>query len=360
MGGHAFPDLKINTISSENVLEIYERFIDDVLTPYGITNHCLIGSYGNSAVVSDIDIAVQSDTLNFADDRFRFALFLKALNVKTKRAGSCVSVAWPTLTGDEELDKDLDKLWTEDEDISPIKSETSAATLVQIDVFFVSNLAHSRWLMSNDSSITSDTPQIYRNLLLAAIAKNRQLSLGFPTGLHCGANVITDPVEILKALDINCTPFEASTFESLLAVLERDRNHTTALINFELYTAKRKQVEPSIAEQAVSKVSSVLLREADRRLEDEKIPHNIIKVLNDVLSIVGTQTDDWVSIKKLFMLRLHSFDRARFSKRDRKTFKHSINDFERKIIVWWKERTDISLVLRHRSARPPSEDEELL
>ena len=76
-----------------------------------------------------------------------------------------------------------------------------------------------------------------------------------------------------------------------------------------------------------------------------KIPDKILEQIDFVASYV-TNCDDWVEIKKQILLGLPSNLRTSFSTRDPKTKEQSLNNFEKQVIKYWKEKTGVDLKLR--------------
>jgi len=57
-------------------------------------------------------------------------------------------------------------------------------------------------------------------------------------------------------------------------------------------------------------------------------------------------TDDWVTIKKIMLRSLHPDLRKSFSTRDPKTKEQWLNEFEKQLIIKYKEITGIILICR--------------
>jgi hypothetical protein len=57
-------------------------------------------------------------------------------------------------------------------------------------------------------------------------------------------------------------------------------------------------------------------------------------------------TDDWVTIKKIMLRSLHPDLRKSFSTRDPKTKEQWLNEFEKQLIIKYKEITGITLICR--------------
>ena len=75
------------------------------------------------------------------------------------------------------------------------------------------------------------------------------------------------------------------------------------------------------------------------------IPEEILRQTNFVASYAN-DCDDWVTVKKEIMNGVHSTLRKNFSRRDQKTKNQYLNDFEKELIKYYKELTDIELKLR--------------
>ncbi len=77
-------------------------------------------------------------------------------------------------------------------------------------------------------------------------------------------------------------------------------------------------------------------------------PEDIEKVKEaffQVSSYTGN-CDDWVTIKKQVLLAVPSRLRKLFSTRDSKTKEQSLNNFEKEMIIYYKDVTGIDLILR--------------
>ena len=67
--------------------------------------------------------------------------------------------------------------------------------------------------------------------------------------------------------------------------------------------------------------------------------------IQSVSSYVGN-CDDWVTIKKEALLSLPPRLRKMFSTRDPKTKEQWLNNFEKELVIYYKELTGIDLILR--------------
>lgn len=76
-----------------------------------------------------------------------------------------------------------------------------------------------------------------------------------------------------------------------------------------------------------------------------KIPDRVAEQIEFVMSY-ASECDDWVEIKKQIMLGIPSNLRSNFSTRDPLTKEQCLNDFEKEIINYWKEKTGTHLKLR--------------
>lgn len=79
------------------------------------------------------------------------------------------------------------------------------------------------------------------------------------------------------------------------------------------------------------------------RIED--FDPKIKEAVEFVISYIETSCDDWVTIKKEIMKSLPWQLRTNFSTRDRKTYEQRMNDFEKMIAEYWKQRTGVELKL---------------
>jgi hypothetical protein len=74
-----------------------------------------------------------------------------------------------------------------------------------------------------------------------------------------------------------------------------------------------------------------------------------ISALNEAVLISKAalnNTDDWVTIKKIMLRSLHPDLRKSFSTRDPKTKEQWLNEFEKQLIIKYKEITGIALICR--------------
>jgi hypothetical protein len=74
-----------------------------------------------------------------------------------------------------------------------------------------------------------------------------------------------------------------------------------------------------------------------------------MEIILDKLSFVSEYVgscDDWVTVKKQTMLNLPPRLRKNFSTRDPKTKEQWLNDFEKELIIYYRDLTGIELLLR--------------
>lgn len=239
MGGKAFAGRTIS-IARCCVQTTLNSFREEVLVPLGVEGYVTIGSTGKKAVSGDLDIAVR---LPEGVDKRAFiaaARNLKSVGADNVRAvGSLASFCFP-ITGSEGN--------------------------VQIDVMFASgSLDDVAWLMSGSGD--GEVPGVYRNLLLSFAARNAsaKLSISFPGGIKNLATGVREesPELILRALGIDASPDEASSFELLLLTMaERGWHHSLSCpeTGFESYVTRYLNDDCSRigAEHAVYRFRSVM------------------------------------------------------------------------------------------------------
>ena len=73
---------------------------------------------------------------------------------------------------------------------------------------------------------------------------------------------------------------------------------------------------------------------------------NKIMSMFKFVSTYAEKCDDWVHVKKEVMKQLPPRLRTYFSRRDQKTKNHSLNDFEKEMINYYKDLTHIKLIVR--------------
>lgn len=70
----------------------------------------------------------------------------------------------------------------------------------------------------------------------------------------------------------------------------------------------------------------------------EAIPDKIWEVINYVMQYAN-ESEDWLAVKKEILWLLTNEYRHYFSRRHYSTKKHSLNDFEKLVIEYWKTET---------------------
>ena len=65
-----------------------------------------------------------------------------------------------------------------------------------------------------------------------------------------------------------------------------------------------------------------------------------------ISKVALNNTDDWVTIKKIMLRSLHPDLRKSFSTRDPKTKEQWLNEFEKQLIIKYKEIVGITLICR--------------
>lgn len=72
-----------------------------------------------------------------------------------------------------------------------------------------------------------------------------------------------------------------------------------------------------------------------------------------VAKYIGTQTNDWVEIKKHVVNSLANEYRVNFTRRNNTTLKHyPLNEYEKMVADYWKEITGVELVIPEEKLHP--------
>lgn len=85
----------------------------------------------------------------------------------------------------------------------------------------------------------------------------------------------------------------------------------------------------------------------------------IKKHIELVAKYVGSQSNDWLKIKKELVNNLKQEYRHHFSRRHKTSKKQIINDFEKEVMAYWKQITGITLTIddsllhKQEDERPP-------
>jgi len=75
------------------------------------------------------------------------------------------------------------------------------------------------------------------------------------------------------------------------------------------------------------------------------IDNRIVEQIDFVASYAG-DCDDWVTIKKEILKGISPNLRKNFSTRDPKTKEQWLSDFDKRVIIYYRNRTSVELVLR--------------
>jgi len=76
----------------------------------------------------------------------------------------------------------------------------------------------------------------------------------------------------------------------------------------------------------------------------DSIPDKIWEAINYVMQYAN-ESENWLAVKKEIMWLLRNEYRHYFSRRHYATKKHSLNDFEKLVIEYWKSETGKELIL---------------
>lgn len=90
--------------------------------------------------------------------------------------------------------------------------------------------------------------------------------------------------------------------------------------------------------------------------EMTKLSHPLLDKIQYIIRYVGTETDDWVRVKKQFLGVLPPKQRSLFSRRHKTSKKHFLNDFEKELITLWKEMTGVELKIDSDKLHQPSDE----
>ena len=241
-GGYAFRGAEgqqlTTTIRMSEVGPTLQHFSENFLKPAGVERYYPLGSTGKKSSSGDLDIVVGTggeDTKTFKTSLLSYLQAnLWAVNGEARLIGSNIAVMYPIVDSEE-------------------------GNYVQIDLMLSSNPEDTAWLMSGTGD--DQVKGVYRNLLLAFIAKvksktdgdaNSKVTIQYPGGLRqqkydgkkwIVQNVISDPKQILQALEINADPLDVETFDELATVLASDSRYLPHLKDFEEYLATSRTPE---------------------------------------------------------------------------------------------------------------------
>lgn len=257
MGGNVFRDSKGNplttTIKREDVDSTLEHLFQAVLRPIGITEYVKLGSTGKKAESGDLDIAIgigDADKTKFKKEFIEDVQQILSPE-RAKVQGQLGAIMYPI------VDKGTGNL-TDDN--------------VQIDVMFTATPSHTEWMMSGTGE---GVKGVYRNLMLAHIAKQRslaqqdmgndiKLAISFPGGLQVtrGKEIVVPrtnkPQEVLKLLGIEAEPSEVETFEKLVDHMAKISKLKAHLSTFEDYIRPYLERDSENANLARDYVNSTL------------------------------------------------------------------------------------------------------
>jgi hypothetical protein len=206
MGGNVFKQSG-GTVSIERkwVNKTLSDFQNNVLSRVGFDDHARLGSTGKKEISGDLDIAIFSNASDSQERKRIFSEIGKVVGTDSvKLSGSLIVVRYPISNG--------------------------SGDYVQIDVMVTdSPLDEIEWLMSGTGT---GVKGVYRNLLLAYVAKmktlsstdDKQYTVSFPGGLvikQGGKEIFktSNSQNILDELDILSTPSQVDTFEKLIHAL---------------------------------------------------------------------------------------------------------------------------------------------
>jgi len=79
-----------------------------------------------------------------------------------------------------------------------------------------------------------------------------------------------------------------------------------------------------------------------------------IEYIDYVIQYVGNSSNDWFTIKKEIINCYPRKERTKFSRRHYSTKLFFVNDFEREIMKYWKEKTGIELFIDEKKLHPTS------
>ena len=84
-----------------------------------------------------------------------------------------------------------------------------------------------------------------------------------------------------------------------------------------------------------------------------KLSQHVQEVI-DYVAEYATSTNNWLTVKKEILWLLSVKERSEFSRRHYSTKKHSLNDFEKQIIIYWKTSTGVDLTIPDNLLHNPS------
>jgi hypothetical protein len=243
MGGNAFksPDGNLLSVSifKDEVRPTIAQVIS-VLADVGIDQTELLGSSGKKAESGDIDLAI--GPIPPGEDPKAF---------KARALEACVSAFGPEhakLVGQNIA-----------LNVPIVSSDPSRQEMrVQVDLMISADPSKTAWLMSGTAGGPGEVKGVYRNLLLAYVAKKvgemrgDKITISYPGGIQVmrGAEVIVprteDPHTIISVLGLDGTPSDLLTFDSVFDAAQG----LIDLAGFEDYMAPYLSRDPEEAGKA--------------------------------------------------------------------------------------------------------------
>ena len=263
MGGNAFkgPDGSQLSVSiKREEVRPTVAYVVELIAPAGDLDVELLGSSGKKELSGDIDLAVGPIPPDVPAKEFKDNLLqICAAGLGTEHArllGQNIALNVPIQSDDPER-QDM---------------------RVQIDLMLSSNPQETAWLMAGTAGGPEDVKGVYRNLLLAYVAKKKgemtgqKITISFPGGIQVlrdGEVIVPrteDPSVIIRTLGLNGTPQDLLTFDGVFDAAQGliDMDGFSAYIE---PTVKRDPEEGAKAVAAYGrKRGSSILREAIRNM----------------------------------------------------------------------------------------------
>lgn len=89
-------------------------------------------------------------------------------------------------------------------------------------------------------------------------------------------------------------------------------------------------------------------------MKNMELTTELQKYIEDVIHIVGKETEEFLMVKKVLLNYLPNKLRKLFSKRHPQTKKHKLNSLENELILFWQEKTGVLLKIPEDSLHPDS------
>jgi hypothetical protein len=212
MGGNAFKGPNDEPLSASIKREEVRptvAYVVEIIADVGDLDVELLGSSGKKEMSGDIDLAVGPIPADVPAKQFKDTLLkICAAALGTEHArlvGQNIALNVPIRTDDPERE----------------------GLRVQIDLMLSSNPEQTAWLMAGTAGGPTEVKGVYRNLLLAYIAKKRgemtgqKITISYPGGIQVlrdGEVVVPrteDPGTIISTLGLSGTPADLLTFDSV-------------------------------------------------------------------------------------------------------------------------------------------------